>query len=164
MLFRYILHGSSLKHLLWNCNRRFRRNSLPFPLLKMMGFLKSDTKTFRPLPPLPDLEISEDFVLGAADVTRVWINRASSVAHDIAVGRNLKLFVQVSLDALNYLGNLMSIMILEEKEFTKLVFRLLSSCGLYRTLVVSSTSLPWSTLVSFFMAFRGMTAQKPFRG
>lgn len=60
------------------------------------------TKTFRPLPPVPDLEISEELVLGAADVMRVWINRLSSVAHDIAVGRNLKLFVQVSLFALNF--------------------------------------------------------------
>ncbi|KAG5526410.1 hypothetical protein RHGRI_032628 [Rhododendron griersonianum] len=60
----------------------------------------------RPLPPLPDLEISEDFVLGAADVTRVWINRASSVAHDIAVGRNLKLFVQIAvvLWIISYIG------------------------------------------------------------
>ncbi|KAF7127386.1 hypothetical protein RHSIM_Rhsim11G0160200 [Rhododendron simsii] len=59
-----------------------------------------------PLPPLPDLEISEDFVLGAADVTRVWINCASSVAHDIAVGRNLKLFVQIAvvLWIISYIG------------------------------------------------------------
>lgn len=49
----------------------------------------------RPLPPLPDLEISEESVLKAADVARVWMNHALSVAHDIAVGRNVKLFLQV---------------------------------------------------------------------
>ncbi|KAH7834039.1 hypothetical protein Vadar_012159 [Vaccinium darrowii] len=67
---------------------------------------KSASLLNRPLPPLPDLEISEELVLGAADVMRVWINRLSSVAHDIAVGRNLKLFVQiaVSLWIISYIG------------------------------------------------------------
>ncbi|XP_058191397.1 reticulon-like protein B11 [Rhododendron vialii] len=67
---------------------------------------KSASLLNRPQPPLPDLEISEDFVLGAANVTRVWINCASSVAHDIAVGRNLKLFVQIAvvLWIISYIG------------------------------------------------------------
>ena len=41
------------------------------------------------------MEISEESVVKAADVIRVWINYALSVARDIAVGRNVKLFLQV---------------------------------------------------------------------
>ncbi|KAF7142603.1 hypothetical protein RHSIM_Rhsim05G0088300 [Rhododendron simsii] len=61
----------------------------------------------RPLPPLPDLEISEESVLKAADVARVWINHALSVAHDIAVGRKVKLFLQVAsgLWVISYIGS-----------------------------------------------------------
>lgn len=33
----------------------------------------------------------------AADVLRVWVNRALSIARDIAIGRNLKLFARVSV-------------------------------------------------------------------
>lgn len=49
----------------------------------------------RPLPPLPDLEISEASVMMAADVLRVWVNRVMSTARDITIGRNWKLFLQV---------------------------------------------------------------------
>lgn len=49
----------------------------------------------RPLPPLPDLEVSEESVLKAADVLRVWINYILLIARDIAIDGNLKLFVQV---------------------------------------------------------------------
>lgn len=49
----------------------------------------------RPLPPLPDMEISEDAVVIVADVLRLWINRILVVAKEIAVNRNLKLFLQV---------------------------------------------------------------------
>ena len=52
---------------------------------------------YRPLPPLPDLEISEDTVVMAADILRVWVNHVLSIARDIAIGRNLKLFLQVSV-------------------------------------------------------------------
>jgi hypothetical protein len=49
----------------------------------------------RPLPPLPDLEISEETIAKLADVLQIWINRALSVAHDIAIERNLFLCLQV---------------------------------------------------------------------
>lgn len=49
----------------------------------------------RPLPPLPDLEVSEDTIVKAADELRVWVNDALSIAHDIAIGGNLRVFVQV---------------------------------------------------------------------
>lgn len=50
---------------------------------------------FRPLPPLPDLEISDQSVVKAADEIQVWVNHALSIARDIAMGRNLSRFLQV---------------------------------------------------------------------
>lgn len=50
---------------------------------------------FRPLPPLPNLEVSEEIVVKAADEMRVCVNHALSIAHDIAIGGNLRLFGQV---------------------------------------------------------------------
>lgn len=52
---------------------------------------------FRPLPPLPNLEISENTVVRVSDALRVLINHTLSVARDIAVGRNIKVFLQVPL-------------------------------------------------------------------
>lgn len=49
----------------------------------------------RPLPPIPDLEVHEESVVKAADMMRVWINHVLMIAHDIAIGGNLKLFVKV---------------------------------------------------------------------
>ena len=54
-----------------------------------------DNVIFRPLPPLPDLEVSEESVLRAADEIRLRVNQALSVARDIAVDGNFKLFLQV---------------------------------------------------------------------
>ncbi|KAL6013324.1 hypothetical protein ACLOJK_003817 [Asimina triloba] len=48
-----------------------------------------------PLPPLPNLEVSEDFIGKVADAARDWINRVLAIAHDIALGRDVKLFVEV---------------------------------------------------------------------
>lgn len=50
---------------------------------------------FRPLPPLPDLEISEETIVKAAGVLQVYANHALSIAREITMGRNLKLFLQV---------------------------------------------------------------------
>lgn len=50
---------------------------------------------YRPLPPLPDLEISEETIGKLADELQIWINRALSVSHDIAIERNLLLCLQV---------------------------------------------------------------------
>lgn len=50
---------------------------------------------FRPLPPLPDLEISEETIVKAADALQVYANHALSIARLIAIDRNLKLFLQV---------------------------------------------------------------------
>ena len=50
---------------------------------------------FRPLPPLPDLEVTEEMAEKAADEMCVCINRAMSMARAIAIGGDLKLFWQV---------------------------------------------------------------------
>lgn len=41
------------------------------------------------------MEISEESVVKAADFIQVWINYVLSVAREIAVGGNVKLFLQV---------------------------------------------------------------------
>lgn len=63
---------------------------------------------FRPLPPIPNLEVTEEIVLMAADETRVWVNYALSIAHDIAIGGNLRLFFQlaVGLSVVSCIGSL----------------------------------------------------------
>lgn len=54
---------------------------------------------FRPLPPLPNFEVSEEVVMKAADETRICINYALLIAHDIAIVGDLKLFWQVHVIA-----------------------------------------------------------------
>ncbi|XP_052194170.1 reticulon-like protein B11 [Diospyros lotus] len=75
---------------------------------------KSASLLNRPLPPLPDLEVSEESILRAADVTRLWINQGLLVARDITVDQNLKLFLQVAfgLWLISYVGSLFNLLTL----------------------------------------------------
>ncbi|WVY96646.1 hypothetical protein V8G54_028797 [Vigna mungo] len=68
----------------------------------------------RPLPPLPDLEISEETVARVADAVQIWMNRALTVAHDIAIERNLLLCLQVvgGLWAISFIGSLFNFLTL----------------------------------------------------
>ncbi|XP_045808525.1 reticulon-like protein B11 [Trifolium pratense] len=68
----------------------------------------------RPLPPLPDLEISEETIAKHAEVLQIWINRALSVAHDIAIERDLFLCLQVVgvLWTISYIGSLFNFLTL----------------------------------------------------
>lgn len=75
----------------------FVANVLLLLVVILFFWAKSATLLNRPLPPLPDLEISEESVSMVADELRLWINFALSIARDIAIGRNLKLFLQVAL-------------------------------------------------------------------
>ncbi|KAL6581277.1 hypothetical protein OROMI_007200 [Orobanche minor] len=54
------------------------------------------------------LELSEEIVVNAAYETRVWVNYALSIAHDIAIGGNMKLFsrIVVGLWLISYVGSL----------------------------------------------------------
>jgi reticulon-3 len=48
----------------------------------------------RPLPPLPNLEVSDAVVEKAADHAIVWINRMLAVGRDIAIKRDRQVFIQ----------------------------------------------------------------------
>ncbi|KAF5745591.1 reticulon-like protein B11 [Tripterygium wilfordii] len=75
----------------------FVANVLLLLVVILFVWAKSATLLNRPLPPIPNLEISEDTVAKASGVTRVYINYALSIAHDIAIERNFKLFLQVAI-------------------------------------------------------------------
>lgn len=85
----------------------FVSNVLLLLVVILFFWAKSASLLNRPLPPLPDLEISEESVLVAADEMRVWVNHTMSIARDIAVGGNLKLFVKVALSlwVISYIGS-----------------------------------------------------------
>ncbi|KAJ4716239.1 Reticulon-like protein [Melia azedarach] len=106
---------------LWFLFERAGYNFLSFVanvLLLLVAILffwgKSASLLNRPLPPLPDLEISDHSVEKAAEAIRVWVNHVLSVARDIAVGRNLKTFLQVGflLWAVSYVGSLFNFLTL----------------------------------------------------
>ncbi|XP_050364785.1 reticulon-like protein B11 [Argentina anserina] len=92
----------------------FVANVLLLLVVILFFWAKSASLLNRPLPPLPDMEISEASVLKVADALHVWINRGLSVARDIAIGRNLKLFLQVSvlLWIVSYIGSLFNFLTL----------------------------------------------------
>ncbi|OIW06983.1 hypothetical protein TanjilG_18371 [Lupinus angustifolius] len=85
-------------------------------LLVVIVFLwaKAANLLNRPLPPLPDLEISEETIAKVADAMQIWINRALSIAHDIAIERNLLLSLQVAgvLWVISYIGSLFNFLTL----------------------------------------------------
>ena len=49
----------------------------------------------RPLPPIPDLEITEETVDKIVHVAQGYVNNVLAIGCDIAVERNLKVFLQV---------------------------------------------------------------------
>ncbi|CAD6259134.1 unnamed protein product [Miscanthus lutarioriparius] len=85
----------------------FERAGYSFPsvlsnaLLLLVAILffwaKSASLLNRPLPPLPNLEVSDAIVEKAADHALVWINRLLAVGHDIAIKRDRKVFIKVIL-------------------------------------------------------------------
>ncbi|KAL6218908.1 PREDICTED: reticulon-like protein B11-like isoform 2 [Fragaria vesca subsp. vesca] len=92
----------------------FGANVLLLLVVILFFWAKSASLLNRPLPPLPDMEISEASVVKVADAMHFWINRGLSVARDIAIGRNLKLFLQVSvlLWVASYIGSLFNFLTL----------------------------------------------------
>ncbi|KAH6773092.1 Reticulon family protein [Perilla frutescens var. frutescens] len=85
-------------------------------LLVVILFLwaKSAALLNRPLPPIPNLEVPEDVVVKAADETRVCINHALSIAHDIAIGGDLKIFWQLAIGLwfISFIGSLVNFLTL----------------------------------------------------
>ncbi|KAM0061011.1 hypothetical protein Hdeb2414_s0004g00130921 [Helianthus debilis subsp. tardiflorus] len=85
----------------------FVANNLLLLVVILFFWAKSATLLNRPLPPIPELDISEESVLIAADEMQVWIDNAFSVAHDIAISGNLKTLIAVvsSLWLISYVGS-----------------------------------------------------------
>ncbi|KAL3639441.1 hypothetical protein CASFOL_017348 [Castilleja foliolosa] len=54
----------------------------------------------RPAPPLPHLHLSDEFVNEAATFIRDYVNNVFIVSEDIAYGRDLRMFVKVTLSLL----------------------------------------------------------------
>uniref|UniRef100_A0A2P2K1Z0 Reticulon-like protein n=1 Tax=Rhizophora mucronata TaxID=61149 RepID=A0A2P2K1Z0_RHIMU len=73
----------------------FVANVLFLLVLILFFWAKSASLLNRPLPPIPNLEISEETVTKSADVIQVYVNQALSIARDITIGRKFKLFAQV---------------------------------------------------------------------
>ncbi|KAG2306258.1 hypothetical protein Bca4012_084706 [Brassica carinata] len=71
---------------------------------------KSASLLNRPLPPVPNMEIPEEFAVKAADDIRVLINHVLSIASDITIARNPIRLLQVSLVlwAISYVGTLIN--------------------------------------------------------
>ncbi|XP_062022503.1 reticulon-like protein B11 [Rosa rugosa] len=92
----------------------FGANVLLLLVVILFFWAKSASLLNRPLPPLPDMEISEASVMKVADTLHVWINRGLSIARDIAIGRNFKLFLQVSvfLWVASYIGSIFNFLTL----------------------------------------------------
>ncbi|VFQ71397.1 unnamed protein product [Cuscuta campestris] len=85
----------------------FVSNVLLLLVVILFFWAKSASLLNRPLPPLPDMEISEESIANAGEVMRVWVNQVLAIAHDIAIGGNVRLFVQVAfgLSAISYVGS-----------------------------------------------------------
>ncbi|KAG8368430.1 hypothetical protein BUALT_Bualt15G0044600 [Buddleja alternifolia] len=85
----------------------FFSNVLFLLVVILFFWAKSASLLNRPLPPLPNFEVSEETVVKAADEMRVCLNYALSLAHDIAIGGNLRLFSQlaVGLWVISYIGS-----------------------------------------------------------
>ncbi|KAH1030843.1 hypothetical protein J1N35_043017 [Gossypium stocksii] len=75
----------------------FVANVLLLLVVILFFWAKSASLLNRPLPPLPNLEISERTAGKIADELQVWVNIALSIAHDITLGRNLKLLLKVGV-------------------------------------------------------------------
>ncbi|XP_008811211.2 reticulon-like protein B11 isoform X2 [Phoenix dactylifera] len=89
-------------------------NAFLLVVVILFFWAKSASLLNRPLPPLPNLEVSEKFVGKAADEGRVWINRVLAVGHDVAIRRDRKVFLQVTmvLWLVSYIGSLFNFLTL----------------------------------------------------
>lgn len=89
-------------------------NALLLLVAILFFWAKSASLLNRPLPPLPNLEVSDVVVEKAADRALVWINRVLAVGHDIAIKRDRKTFIRVILIlwVVSYVGMLFNFLTL----------------------------------------------------
>ncbi|KVH93311.1 reticulon-like protein B11 [Cynara cardunculus var. scolymus] len=92
----------------------FVANALLLVVVILFFWAKSASLLNRPLPPIPDLDISEESVLATADEMRVWVNNALSTMHEIAVDGNLRTLILVAfgLWLISYIGSLFNFLTL----------------------------------------------------
>ncbi|KAL8541484.1 hypothetical protein ACS0TY_002670 [Phlomoides rotata] len=92
----------------------FISNVLFLLVIILFFWAKSAALLNRPLPPLPNLEVSEEIVVKAADEMRICVNHALSIAHDIAIGGNLRLVGQLAIGLwiISYIGSSFSFLTL----------------------------------------------------
>ncbi|KAL8188903.1 hypothetical protein R6Q57_029423 [Mikania cordata] len=85
----------------------FIANTLLLLVVILFFWAKSASLLNRPLPPIPDMDISEESVLIVADEMRVWVNRVLATMHEIAVDGNLRTLtlVAVGLWLVSYIGS-----------------------------------------------------------
>ncbi|KAD6795305.1 hypothetical protein R6Q59_020800 [Mikania micrantha] len=85
----------------------FIANTLLLLVVILFFWAKSASLLNRPLPPIPDMDISEESVLIVADEMRAWANRVLSTMHEIAVDGNLRTLtlVAVGLWLVSYVGS-----------------------------------------------------------
>ncbi|CAN6451007.1 unnamed protein product [Victoria cruziana] len=71
---------------------------------------KSASLLNRPLPPLPNLELSEDCAVKASDLASFYVNSVLVVARDITTKKDVKLLLKVviALWLISYIGSLFS--------------------------------------------------------
>ncbi|CAL1388683.1 unnamed protein product [Linum trigynum] len=88
----------------------FVANVLFLLVLILFLWAKSASLLNRPLPPIPDLEITEETVDKVSQVVQVYVNHILAVGCEIAIGRNLKVFLRVAFVSwiVSYVGSLCS--------------------------------------------------------
>ncbi|KAF7019431.1 unnamed protein product [Triticum aestivum] len=70
-------------------------NALLLLVVILFFWAKSASLLNRPLPPVPNLEVSDVVVEKAVVRALVWVNKVLAVAHDIAIKRDRTVFIQV---------------------------------------------------------------------
>uniref|UniRef100_A0A7N0TVH9 Reticulon-like protein n=1 Tax=Kalanchoe fedtschenkoi TaxID=63787 RepID=A0A7N0TVH9_KALFE len=114
----FLLISASTLWFLFECGGHnllgFIANVLLLLVTILFLWAKSASLLNRPLPPIPNLEMSEDAVFRVVEEFRVWINLGLSFARDIAIGRNLKRFIQVAISLwfVSYVGSLFNFLTL----------------------------------------------------
>ncbi|KAJ6671184.1 RETICULON [Salix viminalis] len=86
----------------------FVANVLFLLVFILFFWAKSASLLNRPLPPLQKLEIPEEIAAKAAGVIHVYANHALSIAREIVIDKNLKVFLQHLISVVSATSSLLS--------------------------------------------------------